>query len=339
MKPLVILDQHPRKLEELFSPEDYERLASRFELVGGQNWPLDQARLAQHLPDAFALVGSEPVLGLAELAAAPRLKAVIEVLGRFPATIDYAACASRNVAALSCAPGFRQSVAEMGLGLILACARGIVTEHERFRTGTERWLFDDARWDFSLYRQQIGFVGYGSIAREMSGLLSPFAPQIAAYDPWLSKSGADTGDVALASLADILTTSRCIVITASPTDENRGLIGAEEIAAMAPGTSVVLLSRAHLVDFDALLAAVRENRIRLATDVFPLEPVPDDHPVRNLRNLILSPHRAAAVPGGRHLIGKMIVDDLDLIRDGGQAQHLQPVNLETIEKRLGALRS
>ena len=336
MKPLIILDQHPRKLEELFSPEEYRRLVSQFELVGGQNWPLDRSELARHLPSAFALIGAEPVLGPAQLEAARSLQVVIEVLGRFPATIDYAACAARKIAALSCAPGFRQSVAEMGLGLILACARGIVSEHERFRAGAERWLFDDERWDFSLYGQTIGFVGYGSIARELTTLLSPFSPRILAYDPWLSKSGAVIEDVELVGLEDVLTSSRCILITASPTDENLGLIGAEQIASLRPGSSVILLSRAHLVDFEAMLDAVRENRIRFATDVFPFEPVPDDSKARSLRNLILSPHRAAAVPGGRHLIGTMIVNDLELILKGRPAQHLQPASLDTIDRRLGA---
>ena len=66
------------------------------------------------------------------------------------------------------------------LGMILAGARGLVVEHEAFRRGEERWFSDNIATDFSLYRQDVGFIGFGSIGRECARLLAPFQPAIRA---------------------------------------------------------------------------------------------------------------------------------------------------------------
>lgn len=334
MKPTLVLDQVFRKLEELFAPQDYERLAAACDIVGGVNWPMPQARLDAHLKDMRFFVAARPHMDAARLAKAEKLEAIIEVGGHFPGTIDYEACFARNIKVLSCAPGFRHSVAEMCLGMMIAGARGIVQEHEAFRDGYEHWLNDNTGEDFSLYGAEIGFVGYGSIAREVTRLLAPFVPHVLAYDPWLKPE--DVPDVELVPLADLAKRSRCLVIAATPTDENRGLVSAEIIALLPPKTLVVLISRSHLVDFSALTGAVREKRIRLAVDVFPQEPVTLDDPVRELPNIILSPHRAAAVDGGRHLIGKMIADDVLAMIAGEQPKSLQPARPGFVERAVGA---
>lgn len=89
--------------------------------------------LAHAMRDAAVLVAARPPVGPADLDLAKKLKAVIAVSGGFPDTIDYEACFSRGIILLSCAPGFRQSVAEMVLTMALAGAGGLVREHEAFR--------------------------------------------------------------------------------------------------------------------------------------------------------------------------------------------------------------
>jgi phosphoglycerate dehydrogenase-like enzyme len=185
MKPVLVIDHTFRKLEELFAPEDYERLAAACEIVGGTNWKMPQDRLDENVERMRFLVAARPDMDRERLARARNLEAIIEVSGRFPETVDYDACFERGIQVLSCAPGFRESVAEMTLGMMIAGGRGIVDEHEAFRDGYEHWLADNPSTDFSLYRQDIGFVGFGSIAREVTRLLTPFAPKIMAFDPWL----------------------------------------------------------------------------------------------------------------------------------------------------------
>ena len=321
-KPTVIIDPDWRRMDELFSPAAKAALFDIYNVVWGRDGPVPDDVLYDALPDAEVLISATPLVDAEVLGRATRLKAIIEVSGAFPDTIDYAACAARGIEVLSCAPGFRQSVAEMGLAMALAGARGLITEHEAFRSGGENWLSDNEATDFTLFGAKVGFVGFGQIAQELMRLMAPFAPRVVAYDPWLAPEVAQTHGITLVSLEDVLTQSRCLFVAAVPTAENHHLLDAAKLALMPRNALVILISRAHLVDFDALASEVASGRLRAAVDVFPSEPLEADDPVRKLGNMILSPHRAAAVAGGRQLIGDMILDDLAALFGGNASRRL-----------------
>lgn len=320
MKPVLILDNHFRKRDELFRAGTYDALMGLCEVHGGEDHPMARDAITALLPRAAFYIASRPELTAPEIAKAPELKATIEVSGAFRDGIDYAACFERGIEVLSCSPGFRNSVAEMVLAMMLAGGRGLVAEHEAFRTGTERWLDDRDDTDFTLYGQSIGFLGYGQISRETHRLLAPFAPRVLAHDPYLTDAGPD---VELTDLETLVTTCRVVVVAAVPSASTQGLLSAELIAKLQPGALVVVISRAWCTDFPALMAAAEEGRILVATDVFPDEPLAADDPMRRLRNVILSPHRAAAVPGGRHLIGDMILHDVQAILESRPDRQLK----------------
>ncbi len=330
MKPVVIFDPHWRTVDELFSKAALTEFKQNFDIVWGRDEPIPDDVFTQAWPGAFAYVAAEPVVTAALLADAASLRCVVEVSGAFPDTIDYASCAESKVEALSCAPGFRNAVAEMGLAMALSSARGLITEHESFRHGNERWLEDNTETDFSLYGAQVGFVGYGQIARELTRLLVPFGVQIKAYDPWLQSEDVLPANVVPGSLDEVAAFSRCLFVAAAPTRENEGLVSASVLSQLADHSLVVVLSRAHLVDFDALTAEAASGRLRVATDVYPSEPLAADHPMRSASGALLSPHRAAAVRGGRQLIGDMVLHDLLAIRSGKPERQLGVANLQTI---------
>ncbi|MEX3014231.1 NAD(P)-dependent oxidoreductase [Gymnodinialimonas hymeniacidonis] len=335
-KPILVMDQHFRQVEELFRPSTFDALQETCDVVGAKNWPMPRDAFLEALPEADYVVAAQPQMDRAELDQAPNLKAVIEVSGTFQMGLDYEACFERGIEVLSCSPGFQFSVAEMALGLMLAGARGIVEEHERFRNGSERWLDDRIGSDFTLFQQTIGFVGYGAIAREITRLLAPFSPNIVAYDPWLAASGQTIPGVRFAELDEVVQTCRTVVVAAMPTEENYHLISAKHIASMQEGALLLIVSRAHLVDFDAAVAAAEAGKIRVASDVFPTEPVPKRAAFRTSDNVIWSPHRAAAVEGGRHPIGDMIVDDIAAIQDGRPERRLLPASPDTVRKIIRA---
>ena len=335
-KPLLIMDQHFRQVEELFRPSAFLDLGALCDIHGGVNWPMARADFLARLPDADFVVAAQPALDREDLDRAPNLKAVIEVSGTFQTGLDYDACFERGIEVLSCAPGFQQSVAEMALGLMIAGGRGIVDEHERFRAGSERWFNDNIGTDFSLYGQRIGFVGFGSIAQECVRLLAPFAPRIEAFDPWLKASGTTFDGVNFHDLEQVVTGNRLVVVAATPTEENYQLVSRDLVAKIPRGTLVLVISRSHLVDFDALVEAANAGRIRLASDVFPSEPVPKRASLRQAENVIWSPHRAAAVEGGRHPIGDMILHDIGAMLAGSDTRRLQRASLDTVRKIIRA---
>lgn len=323
MKPKLILDNHFRTRDELFRDETFTALSQLSDIIGGQDSPMSREEVLAHLPDAAFYVASKPELTAAEVAEAPHLKATIEVAGAFRDGLDYEACFGRGIEVLSCSPGFRNAVAEMTLAMILAGGRGLVEEHEAFRVGTEHWLDDRPETDFTLYRQSVGFIGYGQIARETRRLMEPFSPHVMAYDPFLEDAGPG---VKLVDLQTLVTQCRIVVLAAVPSEETRGLLNAALIAQLQQSALVIVISRAWCADFPALIYAAQAGRIRVATDVFPDEPVKNSDPLRSSRNVILSPHRAAAVPGGRQLIGDMILHDVRAILSGDPARHLKPAD-------------
>lgn len=334
-KPVLILDPDWRRMDELFSPVAQTELQNTYDIAWGQNGAIPKEVLAAALPKAEVLISATPKVDASTLAKAPNLKTVIEVSGAFPDTIDYQACFAAGIEILSCAPGFRQSVAEMGLAMALAGARGLVSEHEAFRAGRENWLADNPDTDFTLFGAKIGFIGFGQIAQELTRLLAAFQPTIVVHDPWLPAAVADSFGVSLMPLETVLGASRCLFVTAVPTTENYHLLNARRLALLQDNALLVLLSRAHLVDFDALTSELEQKRIRACIDVFPSEPVPVNAAIRRQGAAILSPHRAAAVDKGRQLIGDMIVADLRGIRTGDDARHLAKANAQTITALAG----
>ena len=322
-KPTILFEPGFRSREELFSAPTWARLIDAFEVLEGAQ--LSGHERAQVLNVMGAYIADRPALSPHQLSQARNLKAIIEVAGAFHDDMDYGACLAAGIEVLSCAPGFRQAVAEMALGMILALGRGLIDEHEAFRRGAEAWLEDQPARDFSLFHQRVGFIGYGQIAKEVHRLMTPFDVDVVAYDPWLSHMAIKS-----VSLETLVSQSRVILIAAAPTAENRGLVSADLIAAMQPGTLVVLMSRAYCVDWKALVQACAAGRIRLATDVFPEEPLAPDAPLRGYSNVLLSPHRAAAVVGGRWPIGQMIVQDLKALFAGKADRALKVATPDTV---------
>ena len=116
---------------------------------------------------------------------------------------------------------------------------------------------------------------------------------------------------------------------AAPTSENRALLSRELLELVRPDAVLVLVSRAHVVDFDALTELVLDGRFRAAIDVYPDEPLDPGHPIRTAPGAVLSPHRAGLVQEALREIGTRVVDDLEALVNG-----LPPRRLQTCEPEL-----
>ncbi|MGW0228573.1 NAD(P)-dependent oxidoreductase [Actinopolymorpha singaporensis] len=314
-KAKVLLDPHFRKMTEIFSAADLERLHATADVVWGRDDPMPAEDARRELSEATAVVCSEWRYGpLPD--ETPDLRAVISVSGAFPNALDYQACRARGIRVLSAAPAFGRQVAEMALGLALASCREIAAGDAAMRAGDERWLHAGNATTFMLYDQPVGFIGYGALARSLQPLLAPFGVRIRAYDPWLADGFLRRQGVEPVSLTELLEASRFVFVLAAPSSENRALLSRDLLERVRPDAVVVLVSRAHVVDFDALTELVLAGRFRAAIDVFPDEPLAPDHPIRRARGAVLSAHRAGSVREGMWDIGEMVVDDLEAIAAG-----------------------
>ena len=221
----------------------------------------------------------------ARLDRAQKLRAIVNVETNFLQNVDYETCFDRGIHVLAPGSAFARPVAEMTLGLAIDLCRGVTAADRAMRAGREKWLLDGARGCFSLYGASVGLIGFGDLARAFTPLLQPFGCPIKAYDPWMSDHFMAGFGVEAASLDEVLRTSQVIVIFAAVTSENQGFLGKREFEMIAPGSVVLLMSRAGVVDFPEFLRQIESGRFRAATDVFPVEPAPPDDPARKVEGL------------------------------------------------------
>jgi phosphoglycerate dehydrogenase-like enzyme len=288
----------------------------------------------RNIAEAAVVIGQTD-MPAERLERAKNLKAIVNVEGNFLPNVDYAGCFAHGVQVLAIAPAFALPVAEMALAMALDLARGVSAADRAFRAGREKFGLAGNDGAFLLTGSAIGLIGFGNLGRALLPLLQPFRPIIRVYDPWLPEGYLRDFGVVPSTLDAVLSSSQTIFVLAGVTAENEAMIGSRELDLIADGSSLVLMSRAAVVDWPAFTAAAASGRIKAATDVFPSEPVALNDPVRANPNLILSAHRAGGMREVFRRIGEMVVDDVGLILARLPPVRLQPARPETV----GRLRS
>jgi len=319
-KPLVLLHPAPKKLERLFDGDTWQLFQEEFNVVNFEATP-DEAMFDRLLPDAFAIVG-QPDLPVDRLKVATKLKALVNVEGNFFPNVDYPTAFRQGVRVLGSGPAYADAVAEMSLGFALDLARGISREDRAFRQGAEVYVGNTAD-SVLLKNSTIGFIGFGNIGRALQRILAPFRAEMRAFDPWLPDAILEESGVQPSTLEETLQSSQFVFVLATATESSKQLLSQPKLDLLQDGARLIVVSRASVVDFDALLGQVASGRIFASIDVWPEEPVALDHRARHIEGLVLSPHRAGGIPQAYLSIGRMVLDDLKLIRRGLPPARLQ----------------
>ena len=247
----------------------------------------------EHLPEVEVLIGQTD-MPAERLERARKLRAIINIEGNFLPNIDYATCFRRGIWVLNASPVFAQTVAEMALGMMLDLARGISVADRAFREGREVYGLESNAESFLIRGQPVGLIGFGDLGRAFRRLLVPFDCPVKVYDPWLPDLLIRDHGCMPAGLDEVLATSRIIAVFAAVTSDNQAMLGREQLELIRPGSLFLLMSRAAVVDFEALVDCVAQGRFKASTDVFPEEPWPADHRVRAARR-----HAALGAPRRR----------------------------------------
>jgi phosphoglycerate dehydrogenase-like enzyme len=329
---IILLDPHPRPLDLIFSPEDKARLERLGRVVWHEGSPAADEHVEKYLPETVAIIGQTPMPG-ERLARAPRLRMIANVESNFLPNVDYEECHRRNVHVVATGPVFAQPVAEMALGMALSCARRIHEADASVRRGDESLYGEADNYDSFLLRgKTLGLLGCGNLGRALLPLLRPFSRDIIAHDPWIHPSVLREMNVEPVGFDELFERSRVLFVLAATTTENQGAVSARQFSLMKDGSVFVLVSRAGVVDFDAMLDAAEGGRIRVAVDVFPEEPIPAGQRARTTPNTLLSAHRAGNIPEIWHGMGSMVVDDLELVLRGLPPQRCQRAAPETVAR-------
>ncbi|WP_342727167.1 D-2-hydroxyacid dehydrogenase family protein [Bradyrhizobium sp. B097] len=219
------------------------------------------------------------------LDALPKLKLLI-TSGMRNAAIDMEAAKDRKV--VLCGTQYsRDPTAPLTMGLILELTRGIGRENARMHAG-EAW---QSFAGTEIEGKTLGVIGLGKLGSKVAGMAKVFGMNVIAWSPNLTPEKCKEAGVGYASKDELFATSDIITIHVVLSPRSRGLVGAADLARMKPSAYLVNTARGPIVDEGALLVALREKKIAGAgIDVFSVEPLPIDHPLRKLDNVVITPH-------------------------------------------------
>jgi phosphoglycerate dehydrogenase-like enzyme len=264
--------------------EHLERLRAKLDVrFPDLERPLDEGEMVELVHGCVGLiVGVDPVTTRV-LEAGP-LRVVVKY-GSGMDNIDLEAAQMLGVRVSSTPGANARSVAELAVALLLALARNVATHDREVRARSWKRITG-----IELAGKRLGIIGYGAIGREVARIAQQgLEMQVVARDPLL-----EDADVPLVPLAELLATSDAVSLHLPLTRETRRMLGAAELAAMKPSAFLVNTARGGLVDEEALADALRSGRLAgAALDGFEDEPL-GDSPLRELDNVVLSPHAGAA---------------------------------------------
>ncbi len=328
--PLVISAPEPRSVELIFTPEAEAELRRTYRIVEAD--PDNIAGLGDDVLGEARYILGQPPLSAETLARMPKLRAILNVESNLINNMPYEILFSRGIHVVTTGQVFAEPVAELGLAMALNLARGVIDADVAFREGKELWGGEGNQSARLVSGAEIGIVGFGDLGRALNRLLTGFRAKIRVFDPWLPPSMLREAGVEPASLSEVLAMSDFVFVVASVTSENKGFLGAEAFASMRKGAAFILLSRADVVDFPALMAAVQSGHIVAASDVYPEEPLPLDHPVRTLPGFVRSAHRAGALDSAFKKMGDMVLEDMALMDRGLPPMRCKRAERETVSR-------
>lgn len=265
------------------------------------------------------------------LDAAPRLRVVSNYAVGFD-NIDVDAATARGVVITNTPGVLTETVADFTMALMLATARRVV-EGDRF-TRAGRWK----SWEPMLllgpdvYGATLGLVGFGRIGAAVARRARGFDMRIMYYDVIRRQDLESELGIEFAPFEDVLRQADFISVHTPLTPQTRHLISGPQFRLMKKTAVLINTARGPIVDPDALYQALSSKQIWGAgLDVFEVEPVPKDHPLLTLDNLVVAPHIASASVETRTKMANMAVDNLLAGLAGRRPPHL--VNPEVWDRR------
>ena len=310
-KPVVLCAPEPRSLDLIFTKADRSLLDQSYQLEEMSATQVDA--IDDKLAGSISYIIGQPALSQNTLERMTRLKAIFNVESNLINNMPYHYLFERGIYVLTTGSVFAQPVAELGLAMALCLARDVVTADAAFQQGQEQWGGDSNQQARLLSASNIGIIGFGDLGRAIAQLLSGFRASVSVYDPWLPAATLTEAGVKPATLDELMSDSDTVFVVASVTSDNQHFINTELLSKMKHRASLVLLSRAEVVDFDDLVQFVKQGKILVASDVFPEEPLPSDHPVRTLDGFLRSAHRAGALDSAFKKMGQLVLDDMSLM--------------------------
>jgi len=267
------------------------------------------------LRDATAVIVSMEKVNEAYLAKAPKLR-IVARFGVGYDTVDVDACTKRNVHVTYTPDVLSAAVADLTWALILGFMRRI-PEADRFTR--EEWGRKSGGFPFGwdIKGKTLGFLGLGRIGTEAAKRAQGFDMKLIYRDIVPKPEQERLYGVKPVSFEELLRTSDILSIHVPLLPSTRHIIGRRELAMMKKTAIIINTSRGPVIDQDVMAEALAEKRIAgAALDVFEAEPIPLDHPLLKLDNVVVTPHIASATWETRRRMAERCAESVKTLLEG-----------------------
>lgn len=285
---IVALDDTERALRRL---ADWSAIQAAADLTI-HHQPLTGAALVDALRDADAVVlmRDRTPVHAALLDQLPKLRYIV-FTGTRNTKLDLAACQARGIA-VSCTEfgPSKDSTCELAWSLILAASKQLPAYGALMAQGQWRHA-QPVPLPPTLAGQRLGLIGLGEIGSRVARVAKAFGMDVVCWSPRMTAERAQAQGVTALPLDELLATSPIVSLHMVVLPQTRHLLNAQTLALMQPGSLLVNTSRSELIDTPALIEALQAGRPGFAAlDVFDAEPLPADDPLRQLPNVLMTPH-------------------------------------------------
>jgi D-3-phosphoglycerate dehydrogenase len=303
--------------------DDYQNVALKMADWSGVTNDVDVTVFREGLGDAAAVARALQGFGIVCLMRerTPFPRALFEKLpdlkllvttGLRNASIDVAAAKEHGVTVCG-TDGAKHPTAELAIGLMIDLARHISLENARMKAG-EAW---QTTVGADLYGHTLGIIGLGNLGQRVARVAQAFGMKVVAWSQNLTPEKCKEHGVDYATKADLFQQSDFVTIHLQLSDRTRGLVGGTDVKMMKPSAYIINTSRGPIVDEAALIGALQNGAIAGAgLDVFNVEPLPRDHVLRKLPNVILTPHLGYVTQDGYRIFYGGTVEAIRAWLDG-----------------------
>ncbi len=308
---IAILDDYQNNALAL---ADWSTLGSRARIqVFTEPWNSEEDLIAQLEPfTIISLMRERTALPAHVLDRLPNLK-LISMTGGRTSTLDMQACTRRGIWVSYTSSSPSHAAAELALGLMLACARAVPQAHGNMRAG--KWQ-ETLPMGMQLEGRQLGVVGLGKLGSYVARVGQAMGMEVVAWSQNLTAEAAQEKGVRRVEKDELFAQSDVVSVHLTLSERTRHIIDRDALQAMKQGAIFVNTSRGPLVDEAALIYVLKAGRIMAGLDVYDIEPLPGDHVLRALPNVVLAPHLGYVVSNALAHFLKESARNISMFLDG-----------------------
>src|SRR6266446_2179799 len=321
-------------IADSISPRGVDELSRDGALEVSFQTGLTESELVKIIPSFSALIVRSQTSVTADVLNAAANLRVVGRAGVGVDNVDVETATRRGIVVLNAPGGNTVSTAEHAFSLLLAVARKIPQADANVRS--KSW--DKKNFEgVELYNKALGVIGMGRIGSELSRRAIAFGMRVVAYDPYLSATRARSLRVELVDeLDDLLTIADFISLHTPLTSETRHILDASRLRKTKRGVRIINCARGVLIDELALAKALHDGHVAgAALDVFEIEPLPNDSPLRSTPNLILTPHLGASTAEAQESVGIEIAQSIRAVLLEGTIRNA--VNMPNLDAKTLAI--